>query len=172
MKNLASIVPASLLGAAVLVAGFALPAQAAGVAISISGDSSFGITAKATVTDQSVSKGTNVTGTTDLDYSAYALGIPLPVTGYYVNSFSTKFAQPVLLASDADLSSLTYKKVTDAQVGATQWAVNGSSDFWGTKSVTIKGRGKATTAGSGYFHAGTGAGHGTDANAILRTTVS
>lgn len=162
--------PVFLLAATAVIVGTASPANAVSVSVD-AGGSSFKVTATATVSSQSVSKGTTVTGTTKNTYSAFALGVPLPVTGYYINSFPTKLSQPSLYASNGSLASNTYAKKTDAYVGATQWVVNGSNSFWGDQSITITGKAKAATAGSGYFHAGTGTGHSTDANAILKITV-
>lgn len=163
--------PVFLLAAAAAMVAVSSGAQAISVSVD-AGGSSWSVTATATVNSQGVRRGAEETGTTKNTYSAYALGIPLPVTGYYVNSFQSQFNQPIVYASNGQLSSRTYSKKTDAYLGATQWMVNGSNDFWGSQTTTITGKATAGRTGGGYFHAGTGTGHDTDANAILYVRVS
>jgi hypothetical protein len=153
--------------------GLCLPLSSANAAVSIAGDSSFGITAEATVSDTTVYIGQTISAKAKLTYSALLLGIPVPGTGYYVNSIPTDFAQPLLDSANAPLVVNYYRKMFDSysNVARTQWIVSGSEDFWGTNSVTIIGTAKGVTAGSHFFHGGTGTGHSTDANAIQRITV-
>lgn len=157
------------------LSAFALcvPLSGANAATSIAGDSSYGITAEATVSDTTVYVGQTISAKAKLTYSAYVLGIPLPETGYYINSIPTDFSQPLLDSANAPLAANYYRKIYDtySNVARTQWIVSGSEDFWGTNSVTIVGKAKGATTGSHFFHGGTGTGHGTDANAIQRVTV-
>jgi hypothetical protein len=159
------------LAALALALGTIAPAQAA-VSVDIAGDSSFSVTATAKTSHSSVKKNsTRLKGTATLKYEAYVLGFAMPVTGYYMNSFPTVFKQPRLDAANADLASKSYRKINNAWLGTKQWVINGQQGFWGTKTVTLKGSAVGASKGSRYFHAGTGTGHGTDANAILRVTV-
>ena len=150
-----------------------VPLSSASAAVSIAGDSSYGVTAEATVSDSTVYVGQTISAKAKLTYSAYVLGVPMPETGYYVNSIPTDFAQPLLYSANAPLAVNYYRKIYDtySNVARTQWIVSGSEDFWGTDSVTIVGTAQGSTAGSHFFHGGTGTGHGTDANAIQRVTV-
>jgi hypothetical protein len=162
----------TLAGATALATGvlLAVPATARTVSVSVGGDSSWRVTASATTSADTVSVGKKLTGTSKIKFSAYVLGLPIPVTGYYANSFPTTFRRPVLKSADADLSSRTYSKVINAYLGTTQWEVRGKSSFWGSKSVKIVGDARAASKATRYFYAGTrhcGSGC-TNANAIVR----
>lgn len=165
-----TLFPIFLLSFSMVVVGTASSANAASVTVS-AGDSDFKVVATAKVSDTSVSRNTAITGTGKITFKAYALGLPMPARGYYINSFPTKFKQPALTATNGSLKSLTYRKIYVSSLGRTQWVVYGSNNFWGSQTITIKGKARAATKGSGYFHAGTGSSHDTDANAIIRVTV-
>ncbi|MCI9887000.1 hypothetical protein JT358_00805 [Micrococcales bacterium 31B] len=161
----------AVLGAVALSLASAVPAHA-GTSISIGGNTNWGIVTKAITSRDSAPRGTRVSGTADIKYTARVLGLPLPVTGYYVNSFPTTFQQPRVDSYDAHLSSTTYKQVYDSWQHSTQWMVSGSESFWGGKHVTVKGSAVAGRVGSKFFHAGTGSGHQADTNASRRISIS
>ena len=165
-----TLFPIFLLSFSMVVVGTASSANAAAV-VDISGNSDFKVVAKAGVTTQSVSRNAVITGAAKISYEARAVGIPLPAEAYYINAFPTTFKKPVLSATNGSLNSLTYRKTYDSYLHRTQWLVRGSNQFWGSQTITIKGKARAATEGSGYFHAGTGTGNHLDANAIIRVTV-
>jgi hypothetical protein len=147
---------------------------AANAGVSVGGDSNWSVTVNTSVSNHYPTLGTNVGGNLKIVYDAHFLGIPLPVTGYYINSFPyMPFAKPTLLSANSALSSTTYAYKWDANRGNYAWMVNGSKGFWGDATVTVNGSGKIDTRGvSGYFHGGTGTGHSTDENAIDLVSVS
>jgi hypothetical protein len=161
--------------ASVVALGAAVPAQA-GTSVSIGGDSNWTVTATATTSANYVTLGTSVTGTSKIVFDAHFLGIPLPVTGYYVNSFpDAPFPRPTLISADAPLSTgTTYQYFYNSYLGKYAWEVRGKDSFWGDKTVNLKGSGKTDARTSGYFLAGTypcGSGC-TNANAIQLVKVS
>ncbi len=158
------------LAALALALGIAAPAQAA-TSIQVAGDSAFKITATAKTGDTTLKKKESLHARATMKYQAMLLGIPLPATAYYMNSIPENVSQPKLDDWNASVTSKTYTKRYDKWLGTKQWIVFGSADFYGTKTVSIKGSAKAATRGSKYFHAGSGTGHPLDANAGLRITV-
>lgn len=160
---------------AAMLALSATPAQA-GTSVSIGGDSNWTVTATATTSARYLTLGQSMTGTSNIVFDAHFLGIPLPVTGHYVNSFPyAPFARPTLLSANAPLSTGTsYGVFYNSYLGKYSWEARGKDSFWGDKSVTIKGTGKSDSRSSGYFLAGTypcGSGC-TNANAIEYVKVS
>jgi len=162
------------LAVAALVATSA-PASA-GVSVSIGGSSTWKVTATASTSADNVRVGSRLTGTSNVRFEAKVLGIPLPVTGHYANSFPTTFSRPSLKSADATLNSRTYSQIRNNFLGQAQWEVRGSEGFWGGKTVRITGDAAAATrASSGrFFYAGTiSCGSGcTNANAIVRVITS
>ncbi|WP_028708824.1 hypothetical protein [Propionicicella superfundia] len=151
----------------------ATPAHAGPV--SISGDSNWRVSAQSTVSTHYPRVGNTVTATATMKYNAQFLGLPVPVTGYYTQTFPTKpFATPTLVSVvNADLYRRHYVSSRDTYVGSSAWVVSGQSTFWGSKTVTIKASAKARSKGSsGYVHGGTGRGHSIDANSIDYIKVS
>ena len=139
----------------------------ANAAVSIGGDSNWGITVTTAVNTHYPHLGNSVNGNVKLAYNARFLGLPIPVTGYYLNSFPyMPFARPTLLSANSPLASNAYAYKWDAHMGKYAWMVNGSRSFWGDATVTVNGVGRTDTRASGYFHGGTGTGHATDVNAI------
>jgi hypothetical protein len=152
--------------AVALVLTLAVPAVA-NAGISIGGDSNWGITVETSVSNHYPYMGNTVNGNVKIIYTAHFLGLPIPVTGYYINSFPyLPFARPTVVSANSPLASLTYAYAWDAYMGKYAWTVNGSKGFWGDATVTVNGSGKIDTRASGYFHGGTGTGHSTDENAI------
>lgn len=132
----------------------ASPAYAGG--IDIVGDTNVGVKATATVSDNTVSKGDSVTGAGKIAFYYHLLGIPLPNTGYYVNSFPWSVtARPTAISWNHPLNSSTYQKFYNTDIKSYQWEVQGSDGFIGDMTVNIKGKAKTDTKGSGYFYAGT-----------------
>lgn len=165
---------ATLLASTCLLLSSQVPAYA-GTSISIGGNSDWKVTATATTNTNSVKQGRYATGTATISFTARILGIPLPNTGYYANSFPITFARPSLLSSNGNINSTTYQKMTNQYLGRQQWEVRGSQGFWGDMSVTVKGQARALTVSSGrYFYAGTiSCGKNcTNANAIQRLNVT
>lgn len=149
-----------------LVLTLAVPAVA-NAGVSIGGDSNWGITVETSVSTHYPSMSQNVNGNLKIIYNAHFLGLPIPVTGYYINSFPyAPFSKPTLLSANAPLASLTYAYAWDSYMGKYAWTVNGSKGFWGDATVYVNGVAKTDTRVSGYFHGGTGTGHTTDENAI------
>jgi hypothetical protein len=150
-----------------LVLTLAVPAVA-NAGISVGGDTNWGITVETSVSTHYPYLGNTVNGNLKITYNAHFLGLPIPVTGYYINSFPyAPFARPTLLSANSPLASLTYAYAWDSYMGKYAWTVNGSKGFWGDAVVTVNGAGKTDTRGAtGYFHGGTGTGHQTDENAI------
>ncbi len=146
------------------------PAQAQ-TSTQISGDSTVKVTATARTNDVSFTKGQRLHARASINYEARILGLPLPLTAAYVNSFPLHFGKPRLDETNADLRSTTYKVMRDNWLKTDQWMVGGDKGFWGTLSITIKGSALAQSKGQKYFHAGTGTGHAVDANSALRITV-
>lgn len=143
----------------------------AGVSVSVGGNSVWKVTSTASTSHDTRNVGQLLTGTAKVDFSAKVLGIPLPVTGHYANSFPTTFKQPSLKsASNADLNSRSYSKVRNSYLAQTQWEVRGKSSFWGSKTVKIVGDAKASSKATRYFYSGTiSCGSGcTNANSIVR----
>lgn len=158
---------------AVAAISFASMAPAsAGADVDISGDSNFKITTEAETSHNKVKRSKRVTGKVTISYKARVLGIPLPVTGFFINSFPTIFKQPRVDSYSGQLSSTTYRKVYDSWQRKTQWLVKGQEDFWGEKVVKVTGSAVGNTKGSGFFHGGTGTGHDIDANVSLRVTLT
>ena len=148
-------VTALLAAAGLLVAGQAAPAQAA-VSVSIGGDTDWKVTATATTDATTLKVGQKMTGTAEITFEARVLGLPLPATGYYANSFPTTFSKPSLTQGNADVDSLYYSKRRNNFLKTRQWEVRGHKSFWGDMSVTITGEGRAATVGSNrHFYAGT-----------------
>lgn len=146
---------------------------AANAGVSIGGDSNWGISVYTSVSSHYPTLGNNVNGNLKIVYDAHFLGIPIPVKGYYINSFPySPFARPTLISSNAPLGSTSYAYKYDAYMGKYAWTVNGSKSFWGDATVNVNGRGKTDSRTSGYFHGGTGTGHSTDENAIDYVKVS
>jgi hypothetical protein len=144
----------------------AVPAVA-NAGISVGGDSNWGITAETSVSTHYPYVGNTVHGNLKVTYNAHFLGLPIPVTGYYINSFPyLPFAKPILVSANSPLASLNYAYAWDAYMGKYAWTGNGSKGFWGDAVVTVNGDGKIDYRSSGYFHGGTGTGHTTDENAI------
>lgn len=144
----------------------AVPAVA-NAGVSIGGDSNWGITVNTSVSTHYPSLGQTVNGNLKIVYTAHFLGLPIPVTGYYINSFPfSPFSRPTLVSANSPLASLTYAYAYDAYMGKYAWTVNGSKGFWGDATVTVNGSAKTDTRVSGYFHGGTGTGHTTDENAV------
>lgn len=165
----------ALVKAGVLTSVVAVAAPTAAYAgVSVGGDSNWSITVTTSVSSHYPKVGNTVTGNVNLVYDAHFLGIPLPVTGYYISSFPyLPFARPTLLSANAPLDSTTYSYTWDAYMGKNAWTVRGSKGFWGDATVYVKGSAKVDTAKvSGYFHGGTGTGHSIDANAIDYVGVS
>lgn len=160
-----------LLAVSALALGSAAP-SAAKVSSSIAGDSDFKIRAVAETSHEKVARTSRVSGSARIKFTARVLGIPMPVTGFYINSFPTIFKEPRLDAYDAKLATKKYTKIWDSWEGATQWMVKGQENFWGEKTVRIEGSAKGNKKGSGFFHAGTGSGHSIDANASIRVTLT
>lgn len=150
--------------------GLAVPA-AAGVSIGIGGNSTWKVTSTATTSHDTRAIGQTLTGTAKVAFSAKILGIPLPVTGHYANSFPTTFSRPSLKSyTNADLTSTSYSQLYNAHLGRTQWEVRGKSSFWGSKTVTVVGDAKAATKATRFFYSGTqSCGSGcTNAHAAVR----
>jgi hypothetical protein len=148
----------------------------AGTSVSIGGDSNWTVTATATTSATYLTLGQTLSGTSKLVYDAHFLGIPLPVTGHYVNSFPyAPFSRPTLISANAPLSTgTTYGYYYNSYLAKYSWEVRGKDGFWGDKSVTLKGSARSDTRTSGYFLAGTypcGSGC-TNANAIQYVKVS
>jgi len=152
--------------AVALALTLAVPAVAS-AGVSIGGDTNWGIRVDTSVSNHYPYLGNTVHGNVKITYTAHFLGLPIPVTGYYINSFPyAPFSRPILVSANSPLASLTYAYAWDAYMGKYAWTVNGSKGFWGDAVVTVNGDGKTDTRVSGYFHGGTGTGHSTDENAI------
>lgn len=115
----------------------------AGVNVAIGGDSNWKVTATAITNRDTAKKGQSVTGTAKIEFEARVLGIPMPTTGHYSNSFPATFERPTLESADGDLDSFSYSKVYNAYLKSQQWEARGSSFFFGEKKVTIKGKSEA-----------------------------
>lgn len=146
------------------------PAQAQ-TSTQIAGDSTMKVTATARTNDVSFEKGKRLHARTNVTYEARILGLPLPLTAAYVNSFPLHFGKPRLDETNADLRSKRYRVMRDSWLQTDQWMVTGDKGFWGTLSITIKGSALAQSKGQRFFHAGTGTDHALDANSALRITV-
>jgi hypothetical protein len=158
--------------AAAAVLTFVAP-TAANAGVSIGGDTNWGVAVYTSVSTHYPKLGNSVNGNLKIVYDAHFLGIPLPVTGYYTNSFPyAPFARPTLISANAPLASTSYAYAWDSYMGKYAWTVHGSKSFWGDSTVTVNGNGKTDTRSSGYFHGGTGTGHSTDENAIDYVSVS
>ncbi len=163
IKRRSAFAAAALMASTVALAA---PAHASG--ISVGGDSNWGITSQSSVSTHYPSLGNSVTATENLVYSAHFLGIPIPVTGHYMLTFPyAPFSRPTLLSANANMNSWTYSYAYDAYMGKSAWVVRGQSDFWGSKTVYLKGAGQTDTRNAtGYVHGGTGTGHSIDVNSI------
>lgn len=153
------------LGAAVTLMGTAALPGTAHAGISIGGDSNWGIVAETRVSANSVKKGRAITASTTITYSARVIGLPLPVTGYYVLSVPlSPFSRPTLMAENAPLENRTFRPLHDPYLKKTAWLVRGNTRFWGYKKVHLRARAVSDTRASGYVHGGTEVGHQIDAN--------
>ena len=151
--------------AAVTAALCLASAPVAHAGVSIVGDSSFKINVKTSISNSKPKKGTTMNGNVTIKFSAYVLGIPLPVTGYIVSSFPLgPFATPKV-TSDNCLGNAKYSNRLDPYLGKKAWVVSGKKDFWGTTTLKVEAKAKVNAVSSGYFHGGTGTGHQIDANA-------
>jgi len=146
----------------------ALTAPAYAAPISVGGNSNWTITSQSSVSTNYPALNKTVTASENLVYKARVLGIPLPMTGYYILSFPyAPFAKPTLLSANAPLNSLTYAYGWDPYMGKNAWVVQGKCNFWGNMTVYLKGSAAAVTKGAaGYVHGGTGTGHQLDVNSI------
>lgn len=160
------------LGSAIMILGSftALPAAHAGVSIGIGGDSNWGITATTRTSDTYLRPGRTLTASTSITYRAHVLGIPIPVTGYYHLAIPQSGGfynyAPTLVSYNSSLTSRTFAINHGRYTGTREWYVEGSTTFWGTKTVDLKATVRSSHAGSGgYVHGGSGFGHWIDANA-------
>jgi hypothetical protein len=161
-------------GAAALVLIGSQSASASVVSVGVGGDTNWGITTTVTTSTYYPRLGSAMSGNVANKYSAHFLGLPVPVTGYIISSFPyMPFSRPTDLADNVPLASTTYAYTWDSYLGKYAWTVHGSQSFWGSSSLYINGTAKADTAGAtGYFHGGSGTGHGSDANARNYVKVS
>jgi hypothetical protein len=153
--------------AAALTLAASPAADASVVSVGVGGDTNWGIKVTATTNTSYPKVGTRLSGNTSIQYDAHFLGIPIPVTGYYISSFPyAPLARPTLVSDNVDLASTTYGYNWDGYMGKYAWTVYGQKGFWGDYTASISGSAVADThRASGYFHAGTGSGHASDANA-------
>lgn len=153
---------------AAVAAALGLFAPSAWAGVSIGGDSNWTVKVTTSVGTNSPKVWTSDTGNVNIFYDAHFLGIPLPVTGYYISSFPyMPFARPTMLSTNSTLGSNTYAYTYDGYTGRYAWMVSGKKSFWGDATVNIKGKATADTPrAEGYFHGGTGTGHATDENAL------
>lgn len=159
------------LAAMALILGAVAPAQAA-TSVNISGNTAFQVSATARTTATSFTVNQKLGARAIVSYKAEVLGLPVPLTGAYINSIPKNFGLPKLTeVKVADLDSWSYKNMRDPWLKTDQWVVKGDKGFWGKLAVEIRGDATAKTKGSKYFHAGSGVGHGVDANSALRLTV-
>lgn len=120
----------------------------------------------------SLKKGKRLHSSATLSYSAWLLGIPLPVRAYYAHSFPTKpFQQPRAEAGSDVPRVHTYARQHEPVTNSVAWRASGSVTFAGNKTVKLVGSAKAAKKGSGMIAGGTGEGHWVDANAFHRVSV-
>lgn len=133
--------------------------------VSIAGDSDWKISVKTSVSDSTPAIGAKMKGKVTNEYTARILGVPMPQTAYIISSFPyLPFAKPKV-TSDNCLDTARYRFRYDAYMKKNAWTANGEKFFWGNTTLYVKGKAKADTDNSGYFHGGTGTGHWLDANA-------
>lgn len=124
--------------------------------VDIVGDTNVGVKAVSTVSTNYPKPGASVTGTSKITFYYHVLGLPLPNTGYYVNSFPwIQTARPTLVDTNHRLDSKTYAQFFNPVTDAYAWEVHGSDGFTGDMTVKIIGSAKTDAKGSGYFYAGT-----------------
>jgi len=111
-------------------------------------------TAKVSTSTVSIKSKNKTTGTGIVTCHYRFLGIPIPNTCYWTNSFPTIYKQPSLYSAKGSLNSRIYAQSYNNYLGRIQWQVKGSQNFAGDVTSTIIGKAVGKTKGTGYFYAG------------------
>jgi len=148
------LAPLTVLALAASSLCISAPAHA-GTTIDVSGTTEARVKATSKTSASSVKIGKKMWGKITLNYRYSVLGIPLPSTGYYVNSFPLTFKKPSLVSANAPLKSVKYIKKQNTYLKTKQWEVNGKKGFSGKLDVTLKGDAKGHKKGTAYFYGGT-----------------
>ncbi len=115
----------------------------------------YSVTATAKLSAQTIKVKKKVKGTAKVVFIRHFLGIPMPSTGFYSNSFPVSVKKPTLTATNVALNSRKYAQKYNTWLKKSQWEVNGKQDFAGKLTASITGSAVGATKGAGYFYGGT-----------------